>query len=101
QLLLRIGLPSATVPVLLSPPGARGLDSARAGLFLLPRAAGRTVSGVLSQRYVNLRARLPLALGTSGAARGLALLATSTAHTSAWATRGARFVLGCGFGLLV
>ncbi|MHC3430383.1 MFS transporter, partial [Streptomyces sp. DT18] len=74
-------------------PVARGLDSARAGLFLLPLAAGLTVSGVLSQRYVNQRARLPHALGTSGAALGLALLATSTAHPSARETRGALFVL--------
>ncbi|SCE58320.1 MFS transporter, partial [Streptomyces sp. DfronAA-171] len=101
QLLLGIGLTSAIVQVMLYLQVARGLDSASAGLFLLPMAAGMTVSGVLSQRYVNQRARLPLALGTSGAALGLALLATSTAHTSAWATRGALFVLGCGFGLLV
>ncbi|MFD6153568.1 MFS transporter [Streptomyces sp. NPDC060243] len=101
QLLLGIGLTSAIVQVMLYLQVARGLDSASAGLFLLPMAAGMTVSGVLSQRYVNQRARLPLALGTSGAALGLALLATSTTHTSAWATRGALFVLGCGFGLLV
>ncbi|MFJ4439840.1 MFS transporter [Streptomyces sp. NPDC088923] len=101
QLLLGIGLTSAIVQVMLYLQVARGLDSASAGLFLLPMAAGMTVSGLLSQRYATGRTRLPLALGTSGAALGLALLATSTAHTSAWATRGALSVLGCGFGLLV
>ncbi|MEU6442519.1 MFS transporter [Streptomyces sp. NPDC047046] len=101
QLLLGIGLTSAIVQVMLYLQVARGLDSASAGLFLLPMAAGMTVSGLLSQRYATGRTRLPLALGTCGAALGLALLATSTAHTSAWATRGALSVLGCGFGLLV
>ncbi|WP_433344177.1 MFS transporter [Streptomyces sp. CA-253872] len=101
QLLLGIGLTSAIVQVMLYLQVARGLDSASAGLFLLPMAAGMTVSGLLSQRYVKQRTRFPLALGTTGAALGLALLATSTAHTGAWATRGELFVLGCGFGLLV
>jgi fucose permease len=64
-------------------------------------AVGMTSSGLLAQRYAKRRTRLPLALGTSGAALGLALLATSTAHTGAWTTRAELFVLGCGFGLLV
>ncbi|NEA39497.1 MFS transporter [Streptomyces sp. SID11385] len=101
QLLLGIGLTAAIVQVMLYLQVAHGLDSASAGLFLLPMAAGMTVSGLLAQRYATGRTRLPLALGTSGAALGLALLATSTAHTPAWTTRGELFVLGCGFGLLV
>ncbi|WP_037869694.1 MFS transporter [Streptomyces sp. SPB074] len=101
QLLLGIGLTSAIVQVMLYLQVARGLDSASAGLFLLPMAAGMTVSGLLAQRYARRRTRLPLALGTGGGALGLARLAASGAHTSPWATRGALFVLGCGFGLLV
>jgi EmrB/QacA subfamily drug resistance transporter len=93
----------STVYVMVYLQVARGVPASHAGLYLIPMAAGMTLSGLLSGRLMDRgwSATRFLVIGTACAAAGIALLGFLGATTPWWVLGGDVFLLGAGLGQLL
>lgn len=82
---------------------ARGMDSASAGLFLIPMALGMTAVGIVAGRLAERGRpeRTFVITGSAVTAVAFLLLATTGTHTSLWWLRAELLLLGIGFGQLI
>jgi MFS family permease len=103
QFLVGVSLMGGVVYLMVYLQTARALSATDASLFLIPMAAGMTVSGIVVTKLTDrgFRARTFLVLGSACAAVALWLLALTSPDSSLWGMRAEVLLLGLGFGQMV
>ncbi|WP_067171500.1 MFS transporter [Microtetraspora niveoalba] len=103
QLLTGFGMIGSIVYTVIYLQVVRGVPATGSGLYLLPMAAGMTVSGLASGGFVarGHSTKPYLVAGLALAAAAAALLSTLGTGTSQWMLGLDLFLLGTGFGLVI